>query len=105
MRAEARETHEQTALHVCMVKALTPLAAQSDDYADSSVMLAVLCIQTSKQVKSHDYQNVHVMLGTWGGAGTWRMLALCQCLHSAFCSSAGKLIDPLPAILWGLVPT
>lgn len=32
------------------------------------------------------------------------MLALCQCLCSAFCSSAGKLITPLPAVMWGLVP-
>ena len=68
---QAGESDEQTAWHVCMAKgALAPLPAQSDDHADSSVMLAVLCTQTNKQVKSHNYQNVHVVLGTWGGGGT-----------------------------------
>lgn len=60
----------QSAWDVCMAQTLAPLGTQNDDHADSSVMLALSCIQTDKQVKFHRYQSVLVMLGTWGEAGT-----------------------------------
>lgn len=105
-QAHGEESHElynvraqPTAWHDGMAKALAPLGSQSDDHANSSVMLTISCKLTNRST-GQDCQSVHLACGVkQTPAGCWPRANACAALFTAALGS-WSLACPMSCGCW-----